>query len=141
MALPATPAPATTVSFSGVVANLCVLTLTTPGLMGVSNDGTLLSSRESGGLKAVLAVVATGTNPQLSFSAPQLTGPSASTSSATTLLGYTSLGGGNRALSGGASSFTANRLLDTVTIDGAALNSTGFVTGTYTLSSTVTCQQ
>lgn len=141
IALAAAPASAATVSFSGVVANLCVLTLTTPGLMGVSADGTLLSSREAGGLKAVMAVVATGTNPQISFTAPQLTGPGASTAGATTLLGYTSLGGGNHPLSAGASTYTANRLLDTITIDGAALSSSGFVTGNYTLSSTVTCQQ
>lgn len=134
-------AQAVPVTFTGAVVNQCVLTLTTPGTLALSSGGTSLSSDEAGGISAVLAVVATGSNPVLAFGAPTLAGPSTSAAGATKEIAYTSLGGAAQAYTSGSSSFTTNRLLDTVTLRGRATNSAGFASGTYTLSTTVTCQQ
>lgn len=140
VALPA-PLCAAAVTFTGAIANLCVLTLSTPGTLGVSTDGTELSSSEAGGVKAVLAVVSTGTNPTVSFTAPSLTGPTASVTGATKSLSYASPGGAAQGATSGSYAYTMNRLLDTLTIDARATNPAGFATGTYTISSTATCQQ
>jgi hypothetical protein len=134
-------AQASTVSFSGSVANLCVLSVTTPGTLGISATGTSLSSEETGGLSATMTVAATGTNPTVSFGAPSLTGPSGSIGNAVKQISYSSPGGANQAYTPSASNYVMNRLLDTITIKGKATNSDGFVSGNYGLQSTVTCQQ
>ena len=118
-----------------------VLTLSTPGVLTLSTDGTELSSSAGSGVKAVLAVVSTGTAPTLSFTAPSLTGPTGSTSGATKTLAYSSPGGASQAATAGSYAYAANRLLDTVTIDGRAVNAQGFGTGVYTIGTTATCQQ
>lgn len=135
------PASATDVSFSGVVVNLCVLTLATPGTLGLAADGTSLSSDSVGGLNATLSVAASGSTPTLSFAAPQLTGPSGSTGGATTAIAYTSAGGANHGFTSGPSSYAMNRLIDVVTVRGRALNTAGFASGTYGIAATVTRQQ
>lgn len=142
-AIVAVPAAAAgqTVTFAGVVVNQCVLTLTTPGVLGLSSTGTSLSSDETGGAVASLTVVATGTNPTLSFGSPTLTGPTASIAGATKEIGYSSPGGASQAYTTSASNYVMNRLLDVIAIKGRATNSNGFVSGTYSLGSTVTCQQ
>lgn len=135
------PAGATSVSFAGTVVNLCVLTVSTPGLLGTSGTGTTLASTETGGVKAILAVVATGTNPTLNFSAPALAGPAGSIGGAVTSIAYTSPGGGAQSYTSAASSYSSTRLIDTLTIDARAVNANGFVSGAYAVSTTVTCQQ
>lgn len=137
----AAPAEAANVTFSGTVANLCVLTITTPGALALSSNGTALSSDEVGGVASVLAVAATGTNPTISLTAPQLTGPAASLSGATKELSFSSPGGGAQAWTAAGSTYTANRLIDTMTIKARATNSAGFVTGSYAINATATCQQ
>ena len=134
-------ADATTVSFAGAVANLCVVTVTTPGVLAASSTGTTLSSEETGGINASLAVVATGTQPTITFSAPDLTGPTASTAGASKQIAFTSLGGANQGFVSSLTSYTLGRLIDTFTVKGKVSNTSGFVTGSYVLSSTVTCQQ
>lgn len=133
------PAHAQNVNLVGTVANLCVLTLSTPGTLAVSPTGLELSTTELGGLAAVLAVVATGSNPTITITAPTLTGPSAAGS--TPQLAFNSVGGANRGYSNAAYTFSANRLLDTITINGKATNANGFQTGLYTLAATATCSQ
>ena len=135
------PSGAANVSLTGAVANVCLLTVATPGTLGMGPNGTTLSSEETGGLNATVTVTATGSNPTISFSAPTLAGPSASTGSATKQIGYNSPAGANQGYTDGASTYTMNRLLDSVTVRGRATNLDGFVTGTYTIASTVTCQQ
>lgn len=140
-AAPVAPASATNVTFTGLVVNACVLTLSTPGLLGTSADGTQLSSEESGGTAAILAVVSTGSTPSLSFSAPTLSGPPGWTGSPIVSVKMSALSGATQAWT--ASSFTTrlSQLLDTLTINGRAVNSGGFASGSYTLATTVTCQQ
>jgi hypothetical protein len=134
-------AQAATVSFSGAVVNTCVINISTPGVLALASTGTMLSSEETGGANAVVAVIATGTAPALLFGAPALTGPAASTAGAVTTLGYTSPGGASQALTSGTSTYTMTRLLDTLSVKAHANNTNGFVSGTYGISSTVTCQQ
>jgi len=129
------------VTLAGTVVNLCVLTLATPGSLGISGTGTELSSQETGGLAASLSVVATGTNPTVTFTAPNLSGPASSTSGATTNLSYTSAGGASQAYTANGYVYSMNRLLDNITINGRSTNSAGFVSGLYTISSTATCSQ
>ena len=135
------PARAATVSLSGLIPNICVLTLTTPGTLAISTDGTRLSSQESGGNAATLTVVAAGANPGIQFSAPSLNPPGGWSGSPTNQISYTSPGGANQAYTSGASTYSMNRLLDTLTIQGRVTSADGFIAGTYTLTSTATCQQ
>ncbi len=139
LVLSGTSAHATPVSMTGLVINMCVLTLSTPGTLTSAASGTALATNELGGVPALLTVVATGSSPTITFSAPAITGPSAATSQAE--FAYTSLGGASRAFSGSGYVYVMNRLLDSVTIDGRATNPQGFSGGLYTLSGTATCSQ
>ncbi len=134
-------ADAGTVNFAGTVVNTCVINLTTPGALGMATSGTQLSSANTGGLAASLSVVSTGTAPTLLFGAPQLSGPAASISGATKMMGYTSAGGANQALTSGTSTYVMTRLIDTLTVSAQADNANGFASGVYGIASTVTCQQ
>jgi hypothetical protein len=143
LAMAAVPAaaPAANVSLAGIVLNTCLLTVTTPGVLAAGASGTRLSSEELGGLPAILAVISTGTMPTLNFSAPGLTGPSGWNGSPVVSIRYHSANGVTQAYTSDASSARAGALLDTFTINAQATNSSGFLTGTYTVASTVTCQQ
>lgn len=134
-------AQAAEVRLVGIVVNTCTLTLTTPGTLASASDGVTLGSQETTGLPAVLAVISTGTRPTLNFTAPTITGPSGWTGSSTVSMAYTSLSGITQAYTTAASSAQTSALLDTLTINAKAVNATGFITGTYTIASTVTCQQ
>ncbi len=134
-----TPAQAGTISMTGTILNLCILTVTTPGLLAVTGPGTELSTTQTGGVAATMTVVATGTNPTITFSTPGITGPSASGSTAE--FSYTSAGGANQGFSTGSYLYAMNRLLDTITINGRATNASGFQSGLYTMSATATCAQ
>lgn len=135
------PAGAATVTFSGVVLNTCILTLTTPGVLGVDGEGTRLSSEDTGGVAAIMAVVSTGTAPSLNFSAPTLTGPNGWSGTPTVGLKLSSLSGATQAYTSGAFTTRLGQLLDTLTLNARATNSSGFASGSYTIASTVTCQQ
>ena len=134
-------AQAATVTFTGAVVNTCIINISTPGTLGLAASGTTLSSEELGGVNSLLAVIATGSAPEIQFTAPQLGGPAGSIATATKMIAYSSLGGAAQAYTASSSSYTMNRLLDTVTIKGKATNTDGFASGTYTITSTVTCQQ
>ena len=129
------------VTFSGTVANLCILTLATPGALGMNSNGSVMSSDDTGGAAASLTIAATGSVPTISFAAAQLTGPTASTVSATKEIQYTSVGGASQNFTSTSSAYVMNRLIDTMTVKGRVTNAAGFATGTYTLSSTATCSQ
>lgn len=137
----AMPANASDVVFTGTLVNSCVLNVATPGLLAATTDGTTLSSENSGGVAAVLAVVAVGTAPTLSFTAPTLTTPTGFSGTPTTAIRYQAASGGSRAYTSSASSITAGALLDTLTINSRVQNAGGFISGTYTVRTTVTCQQ
>ena len=141
------PAPAsaqTIVQFDGLVIASCVLTVSTPGVLGVnSSSGTEIGSEQTGGVASVLAVVATAGRPTLSFTAPTLSvKPGAYSGTPTVSLKYTSLGGANQAYPSSASQYTSNNILaDTVTLNAKATDSSGFAAGNYRIQTTATCQQ
>lgn len=133
------PAQAQNISLAGTVVNLCVVTISTPGVLAVTSNGLDMTTAQTGGAPATLAVVATGTNPTITFTSPTLTGPSSG--GATTQMSYTSSGGANHAFDSNSYVYVMNRLLDTITINGKASNAAGFKSGVYTINSTATCSQ
>lgn len=135
----AAPAEAVPVTLSGSVTNSCTLTVTTSGTMALSSDGTVLGSAQSGGSAATLSVSAAGSTPTLTFAAPSVAS-GASTSGATTEIAYTSLSGANQAYTSSQTSHTAS-LIDTFTVHGRVTRAAGFGSGTYTVTTLVTCAQ
>lgn len=136
--LGATDAQAQTINLIGTVVNLCVLTVATPGSLAIAANGLQLATT-NGGVPASLTVIATGTNPTVTFSSPALVGPSSS--GATTEVAYSSTGGASHSYDSSGYVYAMNRLLDTITINGRASNSSGFRSGVYTISATATCSQ
>lgn len=135
------PAQAADVVFTGTLANSCVLNLSTPGVLGQASDGTTLTSETGTGVAAIMAVTAVGTRPTLSVGAPTLTAPAAFTGSANTAIRYQALSGATQAYTSSATSFLAGALLDTITFNARVQSANGFASGTYTVRTTVTCQQ
>ncbi|MFP5329658.1 MAG: hypothetical protein ACLGHC_05915 [Alphaproteobacteria bacterium] len=134
----------TAVQFDGAVVASCVLSVGTPGVLGVSaSSGTEIGSEQPGGVAAVLSVVATAGAPTISFSAPTLSvKPGAYTGTPTVSLKYTSPGGASQAYTSSASQYTStNALGDTVTLNAKAADSSGFPAGNYRIQTTATCQQ
>ena len=145
VALAYQPAQAqTVVPFDGTVVASCVLSVSTPGVLGVnSSSGTEIGSEQPGGQAAVLSIVATAGAPTITFSAPSMsTKPGAYTRTPSVSIRYTSPGGANRAYTSSSSQYTStNALGDTVTLHAKAEDSGGFAAGTYRLQTTATCQQ
>lgn len=137
----ATPAQAGDVVFIGNLLNSCVLNVTTPGVLGASTDGTMLSSETGTGVSAVLAVVAVGASPTLNFTAPAVTTPAGFTGTTTTSIRANALSGASHAYGSSAFSLTGGPLIDTITINSRVTGTAGFASGNYTVRSTVTCQQ
>lgn len=130
------PARAIDVALIGGVLNSCVL-LASPGTMAVAASGTTLASEGAlGGLPATLSVIATGSQPTLSFTAPSLTGP---VSGATTEIRYQGAVA-NQAYTSGPST-ASTQLIDLLTVNARVISAQGFDTGTYTVTTTVTCGQ
>lgn len=129
------------VTFTGSLISSCVLNLSTPGLLSASTDGTTLSSETSGGTSALLAVVAVGTAPTVSFGAPTLNAPAGAASGSTTSIKWTTLSGKNQAFTSNTSSASGLSLIDAFTVNTRVQNSSGFASGNYTVRTTVTCQQ
>ncbi len=143
LALPVSAQAQTVVPFNGTVVASCILTVSTSGVLAMSTTGTELGSEQTGGIAAVLGVVATGGTPTLLFTAPTMSiRPTAYVGTPTVSLKYTSTGGANQAYTTAASQYTStNPLGDTVTLNAKAVDATGFTAGSYRLQTTATCQQ
>ncbi|MEQ7872387.1 hypothetical protein ABDK56_00055 [Sphingomonas sp. ASV193] len=139
--LSATPAVAgTNVTLSGTLTSSCTLTLSAGGTLAVAPSGTVLSSESAGGTAATLTMTAVGSNPTVTFAAPDLAAsPSGWSGTPTLEVKYTSTGGANQAYTSAQSSYAENRLLDTFTVHGRITDSAGFAAGTYTLRTVATC--
>ena len=87
----------TVVQFDGLIIASCVLTVSTPGVLAANaSSGTEVGSEQTGGVPAVLAVVATAGRPTISFTAPTMSvKPGGYSGTPTVALKYTSLGGAN----------------------------------------------
>ena len=141
VALPGT-AQAQVINFPGVVIPVCVL-VPTAGVLAISANGTTLGSEETGGAAASLAVTSTGGAATVSFTAPTLAAePAGYTGTPTVSLKYSSTGGAAQAYTSDASDYTStNPLSDVVTLHARAVDSGGFVAGTYRVATTATCSQ
>ncbi|MBA3525938.1 MAG: hypothetical protein M3438_07020 [Pseudomonadota bacterium] len=62
----------TVVAFDGAVVQSCVLSITTPGVLGGNTNGTEIGSEQTGGTAAVLAITATAGAPTIAFAAPTM---------------------------------------------------------------------
>jgi hypothetical protein len=137
---PAQAAPQT-ITFSQTLLNSCLLGIGTNGTLNPKAGGTELNSEAGTGISGSLTVVAIGAIPKITFSAPQLSAPAGDTGSAAQIK-YTSLSGANQAYTAAQSSYTSGALLlDNYSVDAKVTNATGFVSGTYQVSTTATCQQ
>jgi hypothetical protein len=54
------PAQSADVTFTGTIAGVCSLALSTPGLLGLSTSGSILGSEEPGGAFAVVTILSIG---------------------------------------------------------------------------------
>ena len=141
--LPATLQAQAVVPFDGTVIPLCILTVSSSGILAMNSSGTELGSEPSGGVSAVLGIVATGGVPTILFTAPTMSiKPVTYVGIPTVSLKYTSTGGANQAYTTVSSQHTStNPLGDTVTLNAKAVDITGFTAGAYRLQTTATCQQ
>ena len=142
-ALPAAAPAQTVVAFDGIVVPLCILTVSTSGVLALSTTGTELASEQTGGVAGVLEVVATGGAPTILFSAPTMSiKPVTYVGTPIVSLKYTSTGGATQAYTTASSQHSStNPLGDTITLNAKAVDSTGFSAGNYRLQTTATCQQ
>ena len=142
---PLAPAQAqTVVQFDGIVVASCVLSISTPGVLGVSaNSGTEIGSELPNGVAAVMSVVATAGTPTIAFTAPELSvSPGTYSGTPTVAMKYTSLGGANQGYTSSGTQYTSNNpLSDTVTLNAKATDSSGFAAGSYRVQTTATCEQ
>jgi hypothetical protein len=137
--LPGT-AQAVDVTFTGLVVDTCTIALTTPGVMLLSNDGTILGSDQGLGVPATVTVVSIGTN-TISLAEPTLlTYPAGYTPGGETLeIAYTGLAS-HPLFSEMGLSFNVGLLsLSELFVDLKMTNPDGFVQGAYTAKTVLTC--
>ena len=129
-------------NFTGTLAGVCTLGLSSPGTLGLSPDGSRLSSEQ--GLAAVLTVVSVGTN-KITVSPPVwAASPSGYLTNGETLeVSYSGLGGlasVNHSFTAASSEFTISTLpLTLVNVHARAHNLAGFAAGNYLMKVLVTC--
>jgi hypothetical protein len=140
----AAPARALDVTFSGTVANTCILSLSTPGLMALSLDGLTLGSDQVGGVPATVSIVSVGTN-TITVDPPARTAAPAgySASGESVEVSYSGVGGlsvVNQAYTSATSSFDVGLLAATeLLVNNRIINPAGFAQGNYTTRTVVTC--
>lgn len=132
----------TNTTFTGVIPPSCLVTISTPGLIGASSDQTVLSTEETGGLAAVAAVVTNSTTstiqviPPVAFSVAPASG-NANTTFATS---YDTTGVTVADVADGNTVTALNLGLTAMTIDASATKSSGtFDAGAYEFVATVRC--
>ncbi len=134
------PARAIDVTFTGVVADTCTVVLATPGILGTSANGTVLSTKEGLGVPATVTILSIGAN-TVSLSAPTLlTHPGDYTPGGETLeIAYTGLAS-HPLFSATGLNFVLGLLpLSSLFVDLKITNASGFEQGTYTAKTVLTC--
>lgn len=138
-------AHAENVDFTGVVANVCTLAVTTPGVLHMANDGKSLDTTVPVvPTSAIFTVLSIG-NSQLTFGAPALvTSPTGYDSTGQTVeIAYTGeglLAAVDQALTSTETSIAIPNVPATaLTVNAKLGNANSFVDGTYTVRSVVTC--
>ncbi len=134
------PSFAEDLTISGSITNSCVLAVSSAGELTLSSDGTRMASDEAGGSAANMTVVATGSLPTITFTAPTLTGPSGA-SGAVMGIAYTSASGAIQTMTAVETVSNVTELLDSYTVDGEINMPEGFPAGDYTITTIATCGQ
>ncbi len=141
----AAPARAVNLEFNGTISAICSLAIGVNGTLGLSDDGTVLGSDEAGGLPGTVLVLSIGNN-TINVDAPQRVSAAPSgynTASEQVEVAYTGLNGLSaigQGYTNGATSFTAANIpLSTLSVNNRIVNPNGFVAGTYTTQTVVTC--
>lgn len=137
-------AHATDVDFDATLTNQCTLALSTPGVMALSADGTVLSSENVGGVAAAITAVSLGAN-TLTVGAPGVVSSPAEYDATAETVEVAYLGAGG--LSAVTQDFTGvqtNVALDVIpqsvlTINARISNPGSFAAGDYTVRTVVTC--
>jgi hypothetical protein len=131
------------VTFTGLVANTCTL-VATPGLLGLSTDGTVLGSEELGGVPGEVSVVSLGVN-TVTVGAPSRTGAPGGYNATgeqveVSYQGVNGLSGISHAYTTASSNFAVGLLPITVLlVNNRITNANGFAQGTYQTTTVVTC--
>lgn len=131
------------VPFTGIVTATCVLTVGTPGLMGASTDFTSLSTRGTGGLAGSIAALSTGTNFKVSAIAPTAftLAPAGGGDAVNFTASYSGTGSTTIGSTPGTTTTTLNTGLTNLSIDLAAVKSSGtFNGGAYAAEVIVRCE-
>ena len=129
---------ATDVVFTGNVTNTCTLAVPTPGTMTLSADGKTLGSDQTLGVPATVTVLSIGGN-TVTLSAPSLTtSPVGYGGGETVQMSYSGLA--SHAYTTAQQSFSVGIIpLTNLVIQMQVLNNSGFVQGTYTAKTVLTC--
>lgn len=139
-----TPAWAIDVTFTGIVLNTCTLAVPTPGIMTLSGDGKTLGSDQTLGVPAELTIVSLGAN-TITLAPPTLeTYPAGYASGSETVQmsynGVSGLSGVSHAYTSAQQTFSVGILpITSLFINNQVVNTAGFVQGTYTTKTVVTC--
>jgi hypothetical protein len=122
------------------IGSSCTLSLSAPGTLTMAGTGTVLGSQESGGTAAVMLIVSSlGTHPTIVVTAPSVVGPPGWAGTPITYVSYSTLSGAVQPYTSAQSTKPVG-LIDTVTLNARVLNTSGFRAGSYTVTTTVTCQ-
>jgi hypothetical protein len=134
------PAAAVDVTFTGLVVDTCTVVLATPGIMGMSSDGTALGTTEGIGVPATVTILSIGAN-TVELSAPTLlTHPADYTPGGETLeIAYTGLASHPLFSTTGLSFALGLLPLSELFVDLKVTNPDGFEQGTYTAKTVLTC--
>jgi hypothetical protein len=137
--LPGEAAPVD-VTFTGIVVDTCTIAVTTPGIMMLSGDGTILGSDQGLGVPATVTVLSIGSN-NISLSAPVLeTHPVGYTPGGETVeMNYSGFAS-HPAFSSLGLDFDIGLLsLSSLFVNLRVSDAAGFTQGTYTAKTVLTC--
>jgi hypothetical protein len=137
--LPVTAAPLD-VTFTGLVVDTCTIAIATPGVMMLSGDGTILGSDQTLGVPATVTVLSIGSN-TISLSAPTLDShPAGYTPGGETVaMNYTGLASHPVFSSLGLDFDIGLLSLSSLFVNMKVTDPAGFVQGTYTAKTVLTC--
>jgi hypothetical protein len=128
------------VTFTGIVVDTCTIAIATPGVMMLSGDGTILGSDQGIGVPATVTVLSIGSN-NISLSAPTLeTHPAGYTTGGETVeMNYTGLASHPVFSSLGLDFDIGLLSLSNLLVNMRVTDPAGFVQGTYTAKTVLTC--
>lgn len=118
----------------------CTLTVNASGTMKLTGDGTTMTSATPGGLSAGMLLVGVNLVPELVFSAPVVVGPPGWSATPQVAIAVETLSGTRTGYNSVAFSVRPSAVLDTLSVNARVTNDAGFKAGSYSVSSTVTCQ-